>query len=99
LEKCNISYLLPTGPSKVFDCLGKSHIKGVVDECMADRYLFDARKVPETVEIDDVEIVNVTWLDVALVFAGVNSDTLTSGLNAGASGLYDIWLMASPGIA
>ena len=50
-------------------------------------------------EIVDVEIVNVTWLDVALVFAGVNSDTLTSGLNAGASGLDDIWLMASPSIA
>jgi len=51
------SYFLPTGPSKVFDGLGKSYIEGVGDEGVADGYLLDARKLLEAVEVVEVEVV------------------------------------------
>jgi len=45
------SYYLPTGNSKVFNCLSKPDVKGVANKSVTDRYLLDSRKILEAVKI------------------------------------------------
>jgi hypothetical protein len=48
------SYFLPTGNSKVFNCLSKPDVKSVANKSVTDRDLLDSRKILEAVKILEV---------------------------------------------